>query len=104
MVIFLAGPGMSTLRLLTGLQSTYTGCRYRTPLKIALRFSDFLVRISSEKRQSTKPASASYKRKGNSVRILVIEDEPKLGRALQEGLQAEQHMVTVAHTGEEGFY
>jgi two-component system, OmpR family, copper resistance phosphate regulon response regulator CusR len=38
------------------------------------------------------------------VRILVIEDEQKLGRALQEGLQAEQHRVTLASTGEEGFY
>ncbi len=38
------------------------------------------------------------------MRILVIEDEQKLGRALQEGLQAEQHRVTLASTGEEGFY
>jgi two-component system, OmpR family, copper resistance phosphate regulon response regulator CusR len=38
------------------------------------------------------------------VRILVIEDEQKLGKALQEGLQAEQYGVALAHTGEEGFY
>jgi two-component system copper resistance phosphate regulon response regulator CusR len=38
------------------------------------------------------------------VRILVIEDEQKLGRALREGLQAEQYDVALAHTGEEGFY
>jgi two-component system, OmpR family, copper resistance phosphate regulon response regulator CusR len=38
------------------------------------------------------------------VRILVIEDEPKLGRALQEGLQDEQYGVALASTGEEGFY
>jgi two-component system copper resistance phosphate regulon response regulator CusR len=38
------------------------------------------------------------------VRILVIEDEPKLGRALQEGLQDEQYGVALANTGEEGFY
>jgi two-component system copper resistance phosphate regulon response regulator CusR len=38
------------------------------------------------------------------VRILVIEDEQKLGKALQDGLQAEQHRVTLASTGEEGFY
>jgi DNA-binding response OmpR family regulator len=38
------------------------------------------------------------------VRILVIEDEPKMGKALQEGLQAEQHAVAVAHTVEEGYY
>jgi DNA-binding response OmpR family regulator len=38
------------------------------------------------------------------MRILVIEDEHKLGHALQEGLQAEQYEVALAHTGEEGFY
>jgi DNA-binding response OmpR family regulator len=38
------------------------------------------------------------------VRILVIEDEQKLGKALHEGLEAEQYSVTSTHTGEEGFY
>jgi two-component system copper resistance phosphate regulon response regulator CusR len=38
------------------------------------------------------------------VRILVIEDEQKVARALQEGLKAESYEVVVAHTGEEGFY
>jgi DNA-binding response OmpR family regulator len=38
------------------------------------------------------------------VRILVIEDEQKLSKALREGLEAEQYGVAVAGTGEEGFY
>ena len=38
------------------------------------------------------------------MRILVIEDEQKLGKALQEGLQSEQYGVALAYTGEEGFY
>jgi two-component system copper resistance phosphate regulon response regulator CusR len=38
------------------------------------------------------------------VRILVIEDEQKLGQALRDGLEAEQYAVTLAHTGEDGFY
>ncbi|HXM46125.1 MAG TPA: response regulator transcription factor [Bryobacteraceae bacterium] len=38
------------------------------------------------------------------MRILVIEDEPKLGEALREGLRAEQYEVSLAPTGEEGFY
>jgi two-component system, OmpR family, copper resistance phosphate regulon response regulator CusR len=38
------------------------------------------------------------------MRILVIEDEQKLGNALREGLQAEQYEVALAHSGEEGFY
>ena len=38
------------------------------------------------------------------MRILVVEDEKKVARALREGLEAEYYDVTVAHTGEEGFY
>lgn len=38
------------------------------------------------------------------MRILVIEDEQKLAKALQEGMQAEGYEVTVAETGEAGFY
>jgi two-component system copper resistance phosphate regulon response regulator CusR len=38
------------------------------------------------------------------MRILVIEDEQKLGNALREGLQAEEYEVALAHSGEEGFY
>ncbi len=38
------------------------------------------------------------------MRILLIEDEPKLGRAVQEGLRAAQHEVSLVPTGEEGFY
>ena len=38
------------------------------------------------------------------LRILVVEDEPKVARALQEGLQSESHSVAVARTGEDGFF
>lgn len=38
------------------------------------------------------------------MRLLVIEDEPKVGHALQEGLQAEGYEVVLAETGEEGFF
>ena len=38
------------------------------------------------------------------MRILVVEDEPKVGKALQEGLQAEDYEVTLAPTGEDGFF
>jgi two-component system copper resistance phosphate regulon response regulator CusR len=41
--------------------------------------------------------------KGN-VHILVVEDEIKMAKALREGLEADDYAVTVAHTGEEGFY
>ncbi len=53
--------------------------------------------------EETGAVHAHIKQKG-IVRILVIEDEQKLGNALREGLQAESHSVALASTGEEGFY
>ncbi len=38
------------------------------------------------------------------MQLLVIEDEPKVAHALQEGLQAEGYEVSLAATGEEGFF
>jgi two-component system copper resistance phosphate regulon response regulator CusR len=38
------------------------------------------------------------------VHILVVEDEPKLASALKEGLEDERYNVSVAKSGEEGFY
>src|SRR5258708_29004574 len=38
------------------------------------------------------------------LRILVVEDEAKVARALREGLEREKYQVVVAPTGEEGFF
>jgi len=38
------------------------------------------------------------------VKILVIEDEPKLAKAVKEGLEADDYSVSLAYTGEDGFY
>ena len=38
------------------------------------------------------------------MRILVVEDDKKVAKALREGLQAEHYDVRVASTGEEGFF
>lgn len=38
------------------------------------------------------------------VHILIVEDEPKVARAVRKGLEAEHYDVTVATTGEEGFF
>ena len=38
-----------------------------------------------------------------TLRILVVEDEAKVARALREGLTHEQYEVVLAPTGEEGF-
>src|SRR3989441_307708 len=39
-----------------------------------------------------------------SLRILIIEDEAKVAKALAEGLASERYEVRVASTGEEGFF
>jgi DNA-binding response OmpR family regulator len=38
------------------------------------------------------------------VRVLIVEDEDKMAEALRQGLEADHYSVSVAHTGEEGFY
>jgi two-component system copper resistance phosphate regulon response regulator CusR len=38
------------------------------------------------------------------MRILVIEDEPKVARALKQGLEGEHYDVVVSTTGEDGFF
>jgi two-component system, OmpR family, copper resistance phosphate regulon response regulator CusR len=34
----------------------------------------------------------------------VVEDEPKIAEAVKQGLESDEHTVSVAHTGEEGFF
>jgi two-component system, OmpR family, copper resistance phosphate regulon response regulator CusR len=38
------------------------------------------------------------------MRILVVEDEEKMAKALRTGLEADHFSVSIAHTGEEGFF
>jgi DNA-binding response OmpR family regulator len=38
------------------------------------------------------------------VRILVVEDEPKLAQAIAQGLETNDHSVRTAVTGEDGFF
>ena len=38
------------------------------------------------------------------MKILIVEDEPKVGKALSEGLKATGDEVTLAQTGEDGFF
>jgi two-component system, OmpR family, copper resistance phosphate regulon response regulator CusR len=38
------------------------------------------------------------------MRILIIEDDPKIADALRQGLTREKYAVTVAPTGEDGFF
>ena len=38
------------------------------------------------------------------MKVLIVEDEPKVAQALREGLEAERFEVRIACTGEEGFF
>lgn len=38
------------------------------------------------------------------MRILVVEDERKVAKAIQEGLEGESYSVAIANTGEDGFF
>src|SRR5688572_9090674 len=38
------------------------------------------------------------------VRVLVVEDEQKVARALEEGLRGEGYEVVVEHSGEDAFF
>jgi two-component system, OmpR family, copper resistance phosphate regulon response regulator CusR len=38
------------------------------------------------------------------MRILVVEDEKKVAKALRDGLEAHHYDVDVAATGEDGFF
>jgi two-component system, OmpR family, copper resistance phosphate regulon response regulator CusR len=45
-----------------------------------------------------------FRRPENPLRILLVEDERKVAKAVQEGLEAESYSVALAHSGEEGFF
>jgi DNA-binding response OmpR family regulator len=38
------------------------------------------------------------------MHILVVEDEKKIAKAIKKGLEGKRYDVTVAHTGEEGYF
>ena len=38
------------------------------------------------------------------MRVLVVEDEPKVANAVKEGLEGERYEVVVEHTGEGAFF
>ena len=42
--------------------------------------------------------------RSKAIHILLIEDDRKVAQAVREGLEAEHYTVTVAATGEEGFF
>src|ERR1700737_4285184 len=49
-------------------------------------------------------AGNRYRQGKRHMKILIVEDEPKVGKALSEGLMANGDDVTLAQTGEDGFF
>ena len=54
--------------------------------------------------QRARLSPALLYRETGALRILLVEDEVKVARALKQGLEAEQYEVTVTHSGEEAFF
>jgi DNA-binding response OmpR family regulator len=65
--------------------------------------SDELFRKISGNRQWPVLSTGPITERGQ-LRILVIEDERKVANALLEGLKRDSYSVSVAYTGEEGFF
>jgi DNA-binding response OmpR family regulator len=67
---------------------------------------ELLTNVSDNRQENFSYAGwqTGYKEGERRVRILIVEDERKVANALRGGLEAEQHQVTLAHTGEEGFF
>src|SRR4030081_3231043 len=51
-----------------------------------------------------RPAGYRYRQGQKHMKILIVEDEPKVGKALSEGLKANGDEVKLAQTGEDGFF
>src|ERR1700694_503599 len=58
----------------------------------------------AETRLTMRPAGYRYRQGQKHMKILIVEDEPKVGKALSEGLKANGDEVTLAQTGEDGFF
>ena len=66
-----------------------------------MAFSQEQARKTAEKRSSLPTAGRNEEA---ASRVLVVEDERKVAQAIKEGLEGNSYSVTVAHTGEDGFF
>jgi DNA-binding response OmpR family regulator len=57
---------------------------------------------TAEKKNSS--GLARPKEEQASPRVLIVEDERKVSKAIKEGLEGDSYSVSVAHTGEDGFF
>src|SRR6202158_4203899 len=58
----------------------------------------------AETRLTMRPAGYRYRQGQKDMKILIVEDEPKVGKALLEGLKANGDEITLARSGEDGFF
>lgn len=74
--------------------------------RFPVRESAKILTENSETLQKSTLATDDRRAENASVlmRLLVIEDEAKVARALKEGLEGEHYEVVVATSGEEGFF
>jgi two-component system, OmpR family, copper resistance phosphate regulon response regulator CusR len=78
----------------------------KSPAHITKRFTHKGARLGRRPKYAKVAAPISIQPGGilKRLRILIVEDERKVARALKEGLEGESYSVHVAHTGEEGFF
>ena len=60
------------------------------------------ARKTAERRSS--PSLGAPKQEQAAPRVLIVEDERKVARAIKEGLEGNSYSVTLVHTGEDGFF
>lgn len=54
--------------------------------------------------KNTQAASVPATEEKSVLKILVVEDERKVAKAIQQGLEGNSYVVSVAHSGEDGFF
>jgi DNA-binding response OmpR family regulator len=60
--------------------------------------------VSHPRATTADPPAARSKDDRTRLRILVVEDEDKVAKALQEGLEGEGYAAEIARTGEDAFF
>ncbi|MBZ5675291.1 MAG: response regulator transcription factor [Acidobacteriia bacterium] len=60
------------------------------------------ARKTAEKKSS--PSLGAPREEQAAPKVLIVEDERKVARAIKEGLEGNYYSVSLAHTGEDGFF
>jgi len=77
------------------------------PIFVAAPGLDLLCKAADSSQGAKLPPGNTARKNQRStipLRILIVEDEEKMAKALRTGFEADQFSVSVARTGEEGFF